>query len=166
MKMWFAILAMGVVIAEPALAAPEVATVRVTIGADLASKTQLMDAREFEYLTRELKRSVEKRLDRSGALNPNGGELTLVIEDARPNRPTMREMVARPGLSFNSFGVGGARITGEYKAPSGIATPVDYSWYETDIRWAQYRSTWSDADEAFERLADRFASGKLKDQLD
>jgi len=164
MRISLAILALGAVIAGPAFAAPQVATVRVSIGPDLAKKTQIMDAREFDYLTRELKRSVEKRLDRSGALDPEGGELDLVIEDARPNRPTLREMSAKPGLSFQSFGVGGARVSGEYRAATGARTPVAYGWYETDIRWAQYGSTWSDADEAFDRLAARLAKDKFADR--
>ncbi len=164
MRRSLAILALGAVIAGPALAAPRVATVRVSIGPDLAKKTQIMDAREFDYLTRELKRSVEKQLDRSGALGPEGGELDLVIEDAKPNRPTLREMSAKPGLSYHSFGVGGARISGEYRATSGARTPVAYSWYETDIRWAQYGSTWSDAGEAFDRLAARLAKDEFDDR--
>lgn len=157
MRISLVMLAMGAAVASSAMAAPQVAAVRVSIGPDLAKKTQVMDRREFDYLTRELKRSVEKTLDRSGALGPDGGELDLVIEDARPNRPTMREMTAKPGLSYQSFGVGGARISGEYRAASGVRTPVDYSWYETDIRWAEYGSTWSDADKAFDRLAVRLA---------
>lgn len=161
MKILTAILALGATIASPALSAPKVATVSVSIGPDLAKKTQTLDAREFDYLTRELKRSVEKRLDRSGALDPAGGELDLVIEDARPNRPTLREMSAKPGLSYQSFGVGGARVSGEYRAASGARTPVAYSWYETDIRWAQYNGTWSDADEAFDRLAVRLAKDEF-----
>ena len=147
--------------AGPALAAPDVATVRVTIGADLAKNTKIMDAREFDYLTKELQRSVEIKLDRSGSLGPDGGDLHLVIEDARPNRPTLRQMSSDPGLSFSSFGVGGARVTGEYRAKSGERTPVDYSWYETDITRAPYNSTWSDADTAFERLANKLVKNEF-----
>ena len=142
--------------------APDVARVQVVIGPELASKTQTLDAREFDYLTRELKRTVEKRLDRAGALGPDGGELYLVIEDATPNRPTMRQMSGRPGLSYSSFGVGGARISGEYRSPSGTTTPVSYSWYETDIRRTPYYGTWTDADRAFERLADKLVKGDPK----
>ena len=163
MRISLVILALGAVVASPAMAAPEVSAVRVSIGPDLAKKTQVMDRREFDYLTRELKRSVEKTLDRSGAL-ADGGELDLVIEDARPNRPTMREMSAKPGLSYQSFGVGGARVSGEYRAASGARTPVAYSWYETDIRWAEYNGTWSDADEAFDRLAVRLARDEFGDR--
>ena len=145
-----------------ALAAPDVSVVRVTIGSDLAKKTEIMDKREFDYLTSELKRTVEKALDKSGALRPGGGELDLVIEDARPNRPTLRQMSGQSGLSYSSFGVGGARVTGEYHAKSGERVPVDYSWYETDITRAPYSSTWSDADTAFDRLADKLAKNEFK----
>lgn len=161
MRISLTTLALSAALVGPVVAAPQVSKVRVSIGPDLAKKTQVMDRREFDYLTRELQRSVEKTLDRSGALGPGGGDLDLVIEDARPNRPTMREMSAKPGLSYQSFGVGGARVSGEYRAASGIRTPVDYSWYETDIRWAQYGSTWSDADRAFDRLADRLAKDEF-----
>lgn len=157
-------MAFGAAIACPAFAAPKVATLRVSIGQELAKKTQIMDAREFDYLSRELRRSVENSLDRSDALDPAGGELDLVIEDARPNRPTWREMSAKPGLSYQSFGVGGARVSGEFRDASGARTPVAYSWYETDIRWAQHGSTWSDADEAFDRLAARLAKNQFSDR--
>lgn len=164
MRRSLVIIALGAVLGGPAFAAPKVATVRVSIGQELARKTQIMDAREFDYLSRELKRSVETRLDRSNALDPEGGELDLVIEDARPNRPTWREMSAKPGLSYQSFGVGGARVSGEYRSASGARTPVAYGWYETDIRWAQYGSTWSDADQAFDRLATRLAKNQFSDR--
>jgi hypothetical protein len=147
--------------AGPALAAPDIATVRVAIGSDLAKKTEIMDAREFDYLTKQLQRSVEEKLDRSGSLGPEGGDLYLVIEDARPNRPTLRQMSKQPGLSFSSFGVGGAHVSGEYRAKSGERTPVDYSWYETDITRAPYNWTWSDADTAFDRLANKLAKNEF-----
>lgn len=164
MRRSLVIIALGAALSGPAFAAPKVATVRVSIGQELAKKTQIMDAREFDYLSRELKRSVETRLDRSNALDPEGGELDLVIEDARPNRPTWREMSAKPGLSYQSFGIGGARVSGEYRSASGARTPVAYGWYETDIRWAQYGSTWSDADQAFDRLAARLARNQFSDR--
>jgi hypothetical protein len=162
MKPFLTILAtLAVTVAGPALAAPNVATVRVTIGPDLAKKTQVMSKREFDYLTSELQSTVEKKLDRSGSLTPDGGELHLVIEDAQPNRPTMQQLGSQPGLSYASFSVGGARISGEYRARSGERTPVDYSWYETDITQAPYNWTWSDADTAFDRLAAKLAKDEF-----
>ncbi len=154
MKRWFVILGLlAALTALPAVAAPRVATVDVSIGAELAKKTEILDAREFDYLVKALKQSVESQLKRAGAMNPDGGELKLVIEDAKPNRPTFLQLGKQPGLSFSSFGVGGAQVSGEYRSKSGVSTPVDYSWYETDITRAPYNSTWSDAEAAFDRLA-------------
>jgi len=164
MRAVFAIVLCILAIASgPGMAAPIVAQIRVTIGPDLAKKTSVMDGREFDHLKRELRRTLERKLKNEGALRPEGGVLDLIIEDAVPNHPTLREMNSRPGLSYSSFSIGGARISGEYRAPSGERTPVAYSWYETDIQKAPYSSTWTDASIAFDRLANRLAKDKFDD---
>ena len=144
--------------AQTALAAPAVSTVKVSIGPKLAEKVDDLGQRDLDILASQLQRAVERRLPP----RPGGGKLDLVIEDARPNRPTPQQLGKTPGLSFDSFGVGGASITGRYVDPAGQGTPVRYSWWESDIRWARYGSTWHDAENAFDRLADRLA----KDQFD
>ncbi|PTS89394.1 MULTISPECIES: hypothetical protein [unclassified Caulobacter] len=144
-----------------AQSAPPIARVTVEISPDLARNTDTLDAREFDYLKRELTRVVEKKLKAKGAMPVEGGTLALVIEDATPNRPTQRQMSLKPGLSYSSFGVGGARISGEYRDPSGATTPIRYGWYETDIRRTPDYGTWTDADRAFGRLADKVAKGEL-----
>ena len=144
-------------LAQPALAAPDVSEVKVSIGPELAKKVDDIGTRDFDILTAELRRSIERKTPP----RPGGGTLSLVIEDAKPNRPTPQQMSNKPGLSLESFGVGGARISGEYVDPAGNRTPIAYAWYETDIRWARYGSTWHDAETAFDRLADRLA----KDQF-
>ncbi|KQY26103.1 hypothetical protein ASD38_20365 [Caulobacter sp. Root487D2Y] len=144
--------------AQPALAAPAVSTVKVSIGPALADQVDEIGQRDLDILTAELRRTVEKRISPS----PDGGVLTLVIDDARPNRPTPRQLMTTQGLSMSSFGIGGARISGDYLDPAGNRTPIAYSWYETDIRWAPYSSTWHDAEAAFDRLAVRLA----RDQFD
>jgi hypothetical protein len=143
--------------AQTALAAPAVSSVKVSIGSKLADKADDLGPREFEILASELQRSVERRLPP----RPGGGTLSLVIEDAKPNRPTAQQLGNTPGLSLESFGVGGAKISGAYVDPAGQSTPIAYSWWESDIRWARYGSTWHDAEDAFDRLADRLA----KDQF-
>uniref|UniRef100_B0SXF7 Uncharacterized protein n=1 Tax=Caulobacter sp. (strain K31) TaxID=366602 RepID=B0SXF7_CAUSK len=146
--------------AQPVLATPAVSEVRVSIGPALTRKADEIGAREFDILAAELRRSVERKLPP----RPGGGTLNLVIEDARPNRPTPQQMSNTPGLSLESFGVGGARISGDYVDAAGKATPIAYSWYETDIRWARYGSTWHDAESAFDRLADRLAKDQFGDR--
>lgn len=139
--------------AQSALAAPAVSRVNVTIGPDLAKKAEDLGTREFEILSADLKRSVQRKLPSTSG----GGTLDLIIEDARPNRPTPQQLAKTPGLSYDSFGVGGARISGAYVDPAGNRTPIAYNWYESDIRWARYSGTWHDAETAFDRLADRLS---------
>ena len=145
--------------AQPALAAPAVSEVKVSIGSPLAQKVDDIGSRDLDILAAELRRSVERKLPP----RPGGGTLNLVIEDAKPNRPTPQQMSNTPGLSLDSFGVGGARITGDYVDPAGKTTPIAYSWWETDIRWARYGSTWHDAESAFDRLAERLAKDQFSD---
>ena len=150
-----AVLALG--LAGPALAAPVVAQVKVSVGPGVLKKSDILGPREIQDLTASLERSVERRIKPVAG----GGTLTLVIEDAVPNRPTPQQLSSTPGLSIESFGVGGARISGDYVDASGASTPIAYSWYENDIRWARYGATWHDAETAFDKLAMRLS----KDQF-
>lgn len=149
-------------VAFAAHAAPlgPVATVNVTIGPDLQKKADQYGQRDLDELTVNLRDSVERSLKRSGGLSPSGGTLDLVIEDAAPNRPTMRQMSIKPGLSYESFGIGGAKIGGVLTAPDGKKTSVGYGWYETDIRWSRAASTWMDAESTFDRFARRLVTGE------
>ena len=85
----------------PALAAP--AQVNVTVGPELQEKAdKSLGQREVRDLARDLQASIEKRLAKSGAFD--GQRIELVLADARPNRPTFKQMGDRPGLSYQSFG--------------------------------------------------------------
>lgn len=137
-----------------------VAEIHVTIGPDLQAKADEYGQRELDYLAADLRKSVEQALDRGGDLSPTGGTLDLVIEDAVPNRPTMRQMALKPGLSYESFGIGGARIGGALTTADGQRIPVGFRWYETDIRWSQAASTWTDARNTFDRFARRLVTGE------
>jgi hypothetical protein len=141
--------------ATAALAAP--ASVAVTIGPDLQAKAvKKYGVRDVNELAASLRKSVQSELNRSGAYD--GAKIDLVLVDAKPNRPTFKEMGDKPGLSFLSFGVGGAKITGTATAADGTVTPLAYDWYENDIRWAQYNSTWTDAYTTFQRFAHKLAT--------
>jgi hypothetical protein len=146
--------------AQPALAAPAVSAVRVAIGPGLADKADEIGDRELDGLAADLRRSVERRLP----ADQDGGVLTLVLDDARPNRPTAQQLMAIQGLSPESFGNGGATISGDYVGPDGRRIPIAYSWYGDDIRWARYGATWADAEDAFDRLAVRLAKDVFVDR--
>jgi hypothetical protein len=154
----FAVLLLGS--AQPALAAPAVSTIKVSIGPALADQVDEIGQRDLDILAAQLRRTVERRISPI----QEGGVLTLVIDDARPNRPTPQQLMTTQGLSMSSFGTGGARISGDYLDPTGVRTPIAYSWYETDIRWAPYGSTWHDAETAFDRLAVRLAKDQFAEK--
>ncbi|HYG27147.1 MAG TPA: hypothetical protein VD906_09585 [Caulobacteraceae bacterium] len=145
--------------AAPAFAAP--AHVSVTVGPELQAKAEkTYGVREVTRLTDSLREDVQRALARSGAYEDARVELVLV--DAKPNRPTFKQMTDTPGLSMESFGVGGAAIEGRIVAADGSVTPVAYRWYESDIRQAYGNWIWHDAQWTFNRFASRLAK---RDQL-
>lgn len=139
-----------------AVAAP--AAVQVSVGPELQAKAErVYGAHEVRELADQLRRSVERRL----AANPayDGARIELTLADVTPNRPTFKQMSDVPGLSFDSFGVGGAAIEGRVVAPDGHAAPVRYRYYETDVRYARHVGTWFDAQWAMQQFADMLAHG-------
>ena len=142
-------------------AAPAISTVSVAIGPELQAKAETYGQRDLDTLAADLKRTVERAIANGDQVGPSGGELRLVLADAKPNRPTFAQLGHTPGLSMESFGVGGALIEGELVKADGTTEPVRYSWFETDIRQAHHQSTWGDADLTFEQFADRLAHGQI-----
>lgn len=142
--------------ATTALAAP--AAVSVTVAPAL-QKTfdKTYGAREAGYLTTDLRESVERALGKTAAYD--GARIELVLTDVKPNRPTFKQLTDTPGLSMESFGVGGAAVEGQIVAADGAVTPVRYKWYETDLRQAYGNWVWSDAKWTFDRFARKLARG-------
>lgn len=143
--------------ATAALAAP--AVVNVTVGPEL-QKTfdKTYGVREAETLTRDLRGSVEKSLASRTAYD--GARIDLVLTEVKPNRPTFKQLGDTPGLSFQSFGIGGAAIEGQVTAADGTVTPVAYKWFESDIRQSRANWVWSDAQWTFDRFARKLARGE------
>lgn len=158
--------AAALTLAPTAFAAPppSVSAVSVTIGPELQAKAeQTYGVRDVQRLADELQREVEQELARTGGLG-GGGRLELVLVDARPNRPTFKQLGDTPGLSAQSFGVGGATIEGRVISADGAVTPIHYHWYESDIRQAAFGSTWSDAEWTIDRFASRLGRGQVMAQ--
>jgi hypothetical protein len=87
----------------------------------------------------------------------------VTIEDARPNRPTFEQMSRDTGLSLQSFGIGGAEMSGELLSAGGQSLgQMSYAWYENDIRDAQFGGTWSDAYRAFDKFARQAADDLIQ----
>ncbi len=149
-------------LAAAAQAAPLVPTadINVAIGPELQAKADQYGQRDLDYLAAELRESVQKAFERAGGLSTDGATIDLVLEDAMPNRPTFRQMAIKPGLSYESFGIGGATISGVLTTADGRQVPLGYRWYESDIRWSQGAGTWMDAENTFDRFARRLARGE------
>ena len=134
------------------LPAAHAGTINISYSEDFAEKlTEEYGEREGEYLIKALKSDLEYAFGEDLAVI---GDVNVVIEDARPNRPTFKEMGDTPGLSMQSFGVGGARVSAVVMDANGEPlSDMSYEWYESDIKWAKGSNTWSDAKRAFDRFS-------------
>ena len=143
--------------APAALAAP--ADISISVGPKLQAEfDKTYGVREGQTLTRELRAKVDRELAKAGAYD--GARIELTITDVKPNRPTYKQLGDTPGLSLDSFGLGGAAIEGRIVAADGAETPIAYRWYETDIRQVYGNWVWGDATETFDRFARRLAKGQ------
>jgi hypothetical protein len=136
-----------------------VAIAEITIGSELEAKGEDYGHREFDRLIRTLTADLEREL-RSVSLLADGGAaamLHVVIEDATPNRPTFAQQ-GISGLSWQSYGRGGAHVTAELRDADGaVIASYDYSWTTPSILDARYASVWTDANRTFDRFASRLA---------
>lgn len=116
--------------------------------------------RDLEYLQERLLSGLEKRFNKKGIkIDENAATvLRVTIEDAQPNRPTLKQLSQTPSLSFQSISLGGAEIAAELTAADGSSLgTMNYRYFETDLRDVRSGSTWHDANWAFQRFAARAA---------
>jgi hypothetical protein len=152
-------IAAAVLLASASAALAQPASVTVTVGPALQAKAERsLGVRDVDGLAADLRKAVEVRLARTHAYD--GARIELVLADAKPNRPTFQQLGDTPGLSYQSFGLGGARIEGRVVAPDGTVTPVAYKDYETDIRQSRHGGTWTDAETAIDRFAHNLSRGE------
>src|SRR5262249_35563669 len=144
--------------ASSAHAAP--ASITVNVSPELMAKAQHdYGVRDIDDLAARLRRDVERQAAKAPSLD--GARILLELTDAKPTRPTFKHPADHPGLSFESFGLGGAQIDGHAVLADGHVTPLSYRYYETDIRYAHLAGPWGDADNAIEQFAHRLGHGDL-----
>jgi hypothetical protein len=135
------------------------AAVSVQVAPQLQAKAaKTYGVRDIDQLAGALRADVERQLARTGAYQDASVE--LVLADAVPNRPTVKQMGARPGLSFRSLGVGGARIEGRIVGADGRVTPVHFQYYSATLRDVTVPTTWGDAGWTFQRFAYELGRGR------
>jgi len=145
-----------------ALAQPPMSgVVTVSIGPALQVKAKDYGERELSDLAKDLHDEVARAAAR--ARGPRPIRIDLVIEDATPNRPTFDQLGRTPGLSLRSIGLGGARVSGVVTYADGAQRPFREQFYETDLYNERGATTWSDADRAFDKVADAVHDGRYRD---
>jgi hypothetical protein len=88
----------------------------------------------------------------------DAAKIDIEIIDATPNRPTFEEMNKTGGLSFQSFGIGGANLKGTIYDNNGkVIKSADYQYYSTMDSMTPYKWTWDDAEYAFEKFAKKLS---------
>jgi hypothetical protein len=141
-------------------AAASPASITVDVSPELQAKAaRVYGVRDVDQLAAKLQKAVERQTARGGAFD--GARIVLQLADAKPNRPTFKQMSDNPSLSFQSFGVGGAQIEGHAVLPSGQVVPLSYRDFETDIRTSRLTGTWGDAESAIDQFAHRLGRREL-----
>lgn len=84
--------------------------------------------------------------------------INVIVNDAKPNRPTFKQLGDTPGLSFQSVSLGGADLSADLIDKSGnVIETIEYDFYTQSIRDSVGRTTWADARRAIRRFSDRVA---------
>lgn len=121
-----------------------------------------LGTREGEFLRNRVEEAVRQALSQRGVdLNDAGGAIEIVIVDANPNRPTMQQLAAQPGLDLGrSISIGGAELRAVLRGPGGeVLTEVDHRRYNHTItEVAEMASTtWSEAQRSIRAFANKVA---------
>ena len=140
-------------------AAAQPSAVVVTVSPDFAKTAEELGQRDVQQQVDDLTATVTRVLTERHALD--GARIELTITDLKPNRPTMKQTVDKPGLDpIRSISIGGAAIEGSVTTASGEVHPVKYDYYSNTLAEVRGSTTWQDASTAFDRLARNLAEGR------
>lgn len=112
--------------------------------------------REGERLADDIRKDIEREF---GKANIDPARVSIMIVDAKPNRPTMQQMSDKPGLDMlRSKSIGGMDLKGTaYDAAGTPIAELEYDWFETSIDRVVASGVWGDANRASRRFARKFA---------
>jgi hypothetical protein len=161
MKYAFAAAALALMIAPGALAT------EIVVGYSQDFQEALEDdygVREGTYLTESIKEDLMREFKKAGI---DVDHVTVTIERAVPNKPTMKQLGDKPGLDYGaSVSIGGMELSATAFDASGAEMgSLTYDWFETDIRNAGL-TTWHDARRAADRFASKFAKKLAQGGMD
>lgn len=121
-----------------------------------------LGAREGEILQAAVERAVADALAERGATISASAPVTIDISiiDADPNRPTMEQLRAQPGLdSFRSVSIGGAELRAVLRGSDGtVLSEVTHRRYNHSLSdLVGPPTTWTEARRAIRQFADKVA---------
>ncbi len=116
--------------------------------------------RDVERLQARLEKKMVQQLTKRGVTLSDTAAtvLRVTLVDAKPSRPTFRQLSKDTGLSHQSYGLGGAAMVAQLVSAGGQDIgEMHYRWYENDIHNAAYSGTWTDANRSLDRFAKKAA---------
>ncbi|MGH1422525.1 MAG: hypothetical protein ACRBEQ_11965 [Hyphomonas sp.] len=110
--------------------------------------------KEGEYLANEIREDLARYLAKAGL---TVSQIDVVIEDARPNKPTMKQLGDELSLDYGrSISTGGMKLTLSARdADKNVIASLTDDDFENDLRFAS-PTTWGDANTASSRITRKF----------
>jgi hypothetical protein len=145
-------------LAHSAAAAP--ATVSISFSPEFQQQLEEeLGAREGDVLQSAVSDAVGRALAERGV---DGAPVTVEVSiiDARPNRPTMQQLVDEPGLdAIRSISIGGAELRGVLRGADGqVLSEVTHRRYNHNLQdIAGPATTWTEARRAIRQFANKVA---------
>lgn len=124
------------------------------------SRNGFYGEKDLNRLTARLEERLTQQLTKRGvSVDDNASTvLRVVLTDAKNNRPTFTQLSKESGLSYQSFGNGGAEIEAQLIRAGGESLgDMSYRRFENDINDARFSGTWSDANRTIDRFAKKAA---------
>jgi len=117
--------------------------------------------KEISYLIDEMTEELNDDFSKKGIVISNDARkiLRVTIEMAKPNRPTFNQLSRDPSLSYQSYGVGGAKLSAVIITDAGETIgQASYDYYST-LTHHDFRpiGTWSDSKRAFSRFSKKLS---------
>lgn len=117
--------------------------------------------KEISYLIKKMNEELEDDLAKQGVVLSGTAPTTMrvTIEKVQPNRPTFNQLSRDSSLSFNSYGVGGAKISADIRNAHDVSIGnVNYDYFTT-FSDHPFRppATWYDTTRAFSRFSKKLS---------
>jgi len=123
-------------------------------------KLEVVVSEDLAHRANNLPKKLSDRGKRGLTLSENAPTLLRVtIVEVKNNRPTFNQLSQDIGLSFKSFGIGGADVSAEFISAGGtVIGSAEYDYYSNlNDGFNQGRAVWADTTRAFSRFSKKLS---------